>query len=114
MAWGTNWFTEAAPVSEQDLASGVIITKTSIVEDTLKVEHIETAKVYANKVPTHDPYTNPDAHIYYSCECGEVLDPGTKRFAELNNCASRSGWKIRFGEVGYTPYCPKCAEGLDE
>lgn len=54
-----------------------------------------------------------DAHIYYECSCGAILDPGTKRFAELNNRASEAGWKIRFGETGYTPYCVKCGEKVE-
>lgn len=66
-----------------------------------------------NLKPTHDPYTNPDAYIYYECSCGAILDPGTKRFAELNNRASEAGWKIRFGETGYTPYCVKCGHDID-
>lgn len=65
-----------------------------------------------NKVPTHDPYTNPNAQLYYSCGCGAILDPGTKRFAELNNCASNAGWKIRFSDKGYTPYCVDCGIGV--
>lgn len=36
-------------------------------------------KVYSNKMPTHDPYTNPDSQIYYQCNCGAILDPGTKK-----------------------------------
>jgi len=68
---------------------------------------------FKNKTPTHDPYTNPDAHIYYECACGAILDPKTKSFAALNNCASNKGWKIRFGERGYTPYCVKCGEDIE-
>ena len=64
---------------------------------------------YLNKVPTHDPYANPNAHIYYSCDCGNILDPGTKRFAELNNAAMNAGWKIRWGHKYYEPFCPECA-----
>ena len=63
-----------------------------------------------NKVPTHDPYTNPNAHIYYSCDCGNILDPGTKRFAELNNAAMDNGWKIRWGHEYYEPFCPSCVK----
>lgn len=63
-----------------------------------------------NKVPTHDPYTNPNAHIYYSCDCGQILDPGTKRFAELNNAAMDNGWKVRWGHEYYEPFCPKCVK----
>jgi hypothetical protein len=66
-----------------------------------------------NLKPTHDPYTNPGAFVYYECNCGAVLDPKTKSFASLNNAASMAGWKIRFGEVGYIPYCPKCGEGVE-
>jgi len=64
--------------------------------------------VRANKIPTHDPYTNHNAQLYYSCECGQILDPQTKSFAALNNAASMQGWKIRFGKEYYIPYCPKC------
>lgn len=76
---------------------------------------IETyAKVrQRNLKPTHDPYTNPNAHIYYECTCGAILDPQTKSFAALNNHASKMGWKVRFGENGYTPYCVKCGEGVE-
>lgn len=63
-----------------------------------------------NKFPTHDPYTNPNAFIYYECECGQILDPKTKRFAELNNHASNAGWKIRWGSQSYIPYCVECAK----
>ena len=66
-----------------------------------------------NLKPTHDPYTNPNAHIYYECGCGAILDPKTKSFAQLNNCASEKGWKIRFGHSGYTPYCVKCEEDVE-
>jgi len=66
-----------------------------------------------NLKPTHDPYSNPNAHIYYECKCGAILDPKTKSFAALNNYASEKGWKIRFGEHGYTPYCVKCGEGVE-
>lgn len=66
-----------------------------------------------NLKPTHDPYTNPDAHIYYECGCGAILDPQTKSFAALNNHASNVGWKIRFTDKGYVPYCVKCGEGVE-
>ncbi len=71
------------------------------------------AKVRNNKKPTHDPFTNPDATIYYECSCGQILDPDTKSFAELNNCASKAGWKIRFTDKGYVPYCVKCGEWVE-
>lgn len=74
---------------------------------------IELVKELDNKVPTHDPYINPNAQIYYSCGCGAILDPGTKSFAELNNVASKAGWKIRFSDSGYMPYCVSCGEGVD-
>src|SRR6267154_3048711 len=74
------------------------------------IEWIKTIKERTNKVPTHDPYTNPNAHIYYICDCGNILDPGTKRFAELNNAAMEAGWKIRWGHKYYEPFCPKCVK----
>jgi len=67
-------------------------------------------KLRSNKVPTHDPYTNPNSHIYYSCDCGNILDPGTKRFAELNNAAMDNGWKVRWGHEYYEPFCPQCVK----
>jgi len=63
-----------------------------------------------NKIPTHDPYTNPGAFLYYECDCGQVLDPKIKSFASLNNHASEAGWKVRWGSEHYVPYCPKCVE----
>jgi hypothetical protein len=79
---------------------------------TLEVEFKDSklTKIRSNKVPTHDPYTNPNVHIYYSCDCGNILDPGTKRFAELNNAAMDAGWKIRWGHQYYEPFCPKCVK----
>lgn len=72
-------------------------------------------KEYNNKVPTHDPYTNPNAHIYYECSCGAILDPGTKSFASLNNAASENGWKVRWNKngQGYQPFCVKCGEEVE-
>lgn len=70
-------------------------------------------KDYNNLKPTHDPYTNPNAHIYYQCACGAILDPQTKSFAALNNCASEKGWKIRFTDKGYVPYCVKCGKDVE-
>lgn len=69
-----------------------------------------TIKVIQNKFPTHDPYTNSNAFLYYECECGERLDPRTKSFASLNNAASDANWKVRWGPNSYVPYCPKCVE----
>ncbi len=72
-------------------------------------------KVYNNKVPTHNPYINPDAHIYYQCDCGAILDPCTKSFAALNNCASDTGWKIRWNKdgSGYQPFCVACGKDVE-
>ena len=71
---------------------------------------IERAK---NKVPTHDPYTNPNAYIYFECSCGEVLDPGTKSFTTLIKNASEADWKIRFGQDHYQAYCAKCGVDIE-
>ena len=67
----------------------------------------------SNKVPTHDPYTNPNAYIYFECSCGEVLDPGTKSFATLIKNASEADWKIRFGQDHYQAYCAKCGVDIE-
>lgn len=130
MSWGTSW---AAKDIEDDMAwpSGVslkliteykpsedgAITKVDLAGGPVWVPNvgvvIEAINEKKNKVPTHDPYTNPDAQLYYSCPCGAILDPGVKRFAELNNCASNSGWKIRFSDSGYIPYCVDCGKGVE-
>lgn len=95
MGWSTSWNLEPIEFKTEKPIQDVI------------------EKVFNNKVPTHDPHSNPDAHIYYQCNCGAILDPGTKSFASLNGHASKVGWKIRFGEKGYTPYCVKCGEGVE-
>lgn len=106
---------ETLPKSWPDAVIGVDLgsepSKAILAEWTDGV--ITRAKELNNKVPTHDPYTNPDAQLYYSCNCGAILDPGTKRFAELNNCASNAGWKIRFTDSGYVPYCVDCGKGVE-
>lgn len=130
------WQNEQAQVLKSlDLTAGIIVTETKIENGEIKqhvippeeylsyddpkakdvnIEHL--VKAYAtvrNRKPTHDPYTNPNAHIYYECACGEILDPQTKSFAALNNYASEKGWKIRFTDKGYVPYCVKCGERVE-
>jgi hypothetical protein len=92
MAWGKEWLTHTA-----DETPYIVLKQ----------------KEYNNLPPTHDPYTNPNAQIYYSCQCGAILDPGTKSFAALNNAASNAGWKVRWGETSYVPYCVKCGEKVE-
>jgi len=74
-----------------------------------------TVKVYNNQMPTHDPYTNPNAQLYYECKCGAILDPGTKSFAALNNAASDKGWKVRWRKdgMGYEPFCVECGKDVE-
>lgn len=78
-------------------------------------QHVALEQIYIgeNKIPTHDPYTNPGAYLYYECKCGERLDPHTKRFAELNNAAMKAGWKIRWGANSYVPYCVECGRNVE-
>lgn len=94
---------------------GCIPPKTEIIIPNDKMFFMtETGlKEYSNKMPTHDPYTNPNAQIYYQCSCGAILDPGTKSFAALNNAAMNAGWKVRWGETSYKPYCVKCGEDVE-
>ncbi len=70
-------------------------------------------KEYENDKPTHDPYTNPDMYLYHQCDCGAILDPNTKSFAQLNNAASYAGWKIRWGHDSYKAYCVECGKGVE-
>lgn len=101
MTWGKEW-----PVQANDIMFTV--------PKSIAMQHQEIGRIKRNnKVPTHDPYTNPDTHIYYQCNCGAVLDPGTKSFAALNNAAMNAGWKVRFGHEYYIPYCAKCGEGVE-
>jgi len=86
----------------------------SLIQETGRLLIEAIPKVYDNLKPTHDPYTNPDAHIYYECDCGAILDPGTKSFAQLNNHASEKGWKVRWHQngQGYQPFCVECGKDV--
>lgn len=106
--WGTSW-----PATPEGLVRGIAFTKVTVEDDAIVYEHIPNAKVYSNVPPTHDPYANPNAELYYSCNCGAIFDPGTKSFAQLNNHASKAGWKIRFTDTGYVPYCVDCGKGVE-
>ena len=99
MGWGNVWHT--GPATQE-----ILITANT-------EQLIKAYAIIRNRKPTHDPYTNPNAHIYYECSCGAILDPQTKSFAALNNCAMEKGWKIRFTDKGYMPYCVKCGEGVE-
>lgn len=103
MGWGTSW----------GAGSKLNETIQKLGEELIE-KHLPDKKAEQNfrinLVPTHDPYTNPGAYLYYECECGQRLDPNVKSFASLNNYASEAGWKIRWGAEHYVPYCPKCAE----
>lgn len=91
MGWGTSWETAI----DNDI--GITPELLGVKDDRI-----------TNKIPTHDPYTNPGAFLYYECECGQVLDPKVKSFASLNNHASNANWKVRWGPHHYVPYCSKC------
>ncbi len=108
----TEWDKLIAPSKPPKI---LVVDNTSKTENTLAAwsKIIEQSGKRNNLKPTHDPYTNPNAQIYYECKCGAILDPGTKSFAALNGVASDKGWKIRFGADGYTPYCVKCGEGVE-
>lgn len=101
--WGTSWFEEAEPVAKEAWDNLKLVGPIEVV----------TIPKFLNKKPTHDPYSNPNARLYYECGCGAIFDPGTKSFAQLNTHASNAGWKIRFKEVGYVPYCVKCGENVE-
>jgi len=107
--WGTGWDTELEKAEQDAQLYGTGYT----IINPGYVEYVPVEKVRANLKPTHDPYTNPGAHIYYECGCGAILDPGTKSFAQLNNCASDAGWKVRWGADSYVPYCVKCGEDIE-
>lgn len=137
-AWGTKWITpdKTAITSEGKSLPNEWHTHTSdevylgwdlvkqaeknIVEvtglDEINKWFIKQPSMFAarsNKVPTHDPYTNPGAYLYYECKCGAVLDPKVKRFAALNDAASEAGWKVRWGAQYYIPYCVECGKGVE-
>jgi len=93
----------------------VVPTDPNVENGKIKQEITSTKEMYNNLKPTHDPYTNPGAMVYYECACGAILDPKTKSFAHLNNAASVAGWKIRWKHdgMGYQPFCVKCGEGVE-
>ena len=108
------WQNAQAIMHEKIKAVGPNVwSKTNIENGEIKTEIISPEEMYTNLKPTHDPYTNPNAYLYYECSCGAILDPNTKSFAALNNHASEKGWKIRFTDKGYVPYCVKCGEGVE-
>lgn len=109
------------PVNQQWSTGGIIFKEMTKEEFQKTYPNEQLGKLntqpreYNNKMPTHDPYTNPDAQLYYECKCGSILDPGTKSFAALNNAASDQGWKVRWkpnGE-GYEPFCVECGKDVE-
>ena len=108
----TDWGSLVAPISKADRKSDINFGGTTWLVELIAPE---TTRIYNNVRPTHDPYFNPDSHIYYECDCGCILDPGTKSFASLNGHASEAGWKIRWRKdgSGYQPFCVKCGEGVE-
>lgn len=112
MGWGTSWDKPVVgfDIGNNDKTVAVIMKDDKITDMKEGKEAEQLIEKYTNKIPTHDPYTNPNAFIYYQCDCGQVLDPKTKSFASLNNHASEAGWKVRWGSEHYVPYCPKCVE----
>jgi hypothetical protein len=97
-----------------DLGSGEKVILTEYKDGVITHTDI-TEKVHSNLKPTHDPYTNPDSHIYYECGCGAILDPGTRSFAQLNNVASAKDWKVRWRKdgQGYEAFCVECGKEVD-
>lgn len=111
MGWGTSWDKpKSTEVLEEAAAHGWPEVKPEEIGKQLRIRVPEDFKIIDNKFPTHDPYANPNAFLYYECECGARLDPRTKSFASLNNAASNANWKVRWGPNSYVPYCPKCVE----
>ena len=111
--WGKEWPKPIIP-KEQILAGEAYIKAHTDIYGTEINPVALGIKVRSNNLhPTHDPYTNPDSHIYYQCNCGAILDPGTKSFSQLCKAASESNWKIRFGTEYYKAYCVKCGEGVE-
>ena len=106
--WGTSW---AKPEWLNDVKD---IVKAKIVKEEPTNAQVTTeVRTRNNKVPTHDPYTNPNAYIYFECSCGAILDPSTKSFAALTTAASKANWKIRFGHQWYMAYCVECGKDVE-
>lgn len=117
MGWGTTFIPDV--IENYKLTDVPEVSTLSSENSWPSINTQQLVKAYIDVInrnnlkPTHDPYTNPNAHIYYECACGAILDPQTKSFAALNNHASVKGWKIRFTDKGYVPYCVKCGEGVE-
>jgi hypothetical protein len=121
--WSNSWDTPK-PWPEEWVEPGCIAPNTEIIIEQERLLFVDKNaiyeitgldKVYNNKVPTHDPYTNPTSHIYYQCNCGKILDPSTHSFAALNNYASDKGWKVRWNKdgMGYEPFCEECGKDVE-
>lgn len=117
--WGSAWPTSGTAINqkwqnEQAIAMDLAklgSDKTILTE--IKDGEITRIKELNNTVPTHDSYTNPNAEIYFSCDCGQILDPGTKRFASLCKAAGDQGWKIRWGATSYVAHCVECGKDVE-
>lgn len=72
MGWSTSW--DKPKQTEESTfeysGDGPILKYAGTVE-LPKLEEVEKHQ-FKNKVPTHDPYTNPNAFLYYECDCGQV------------------------------------------
>lgn len=121
MGWGKEWDDNFDATADKSMSKASGIPKSwgnkltyKNYKEAYETDSIKNVdKLYNNMKPTHDPYANPNATIYYECNCGQILDPQTKSFAQLNNYSSEKGWKIRFGERGYTPYCVECGKDVE-
>lgn len=109
MSWTTKPFEESLPKVEW---VNIVKPVSSWQPDKPFMEALEERlHVEMQKPNLHDPYLNPNAQLVYECaDCPELLDPGTKSFASLNNAASNAGWKVRWGEIGYNAFCEGCAK----
>lgn len=114
MSWSKEWPSQVWPSDTKSIGD-TVWSKTFFENGEVKTKIIPTEEMHTNLKPTHDPYANPNCFLYYECKCGAKLDPHTKRFSELNNAASKEGWKVRWKRdgSGYEPFCVECGEDIE-
>lgn len=56
-----------------------------------------------------DKIIEPDV-VFVCSGCPAEFDPCTPSFAKLLELAKQAGWLMKWKDIGYDTYCPKCGK----